>query len=210
MPDVVDVGPSFTTQMVDKGYAETYKPTAWDEIPDNLKDPNGQWVAAYYGVLSIASNTTLVKNPPKTFADLKKPEYKGQVTINGDPREAGAAFAAVMAASLANGGVVRRHHAGHPVLRRPEEGGQPPADRRHRRQRCCRATTPIALDWTYNFPALQTALADAGFAMQVTVPSRRRVRRLLRAVGRHARASTRAPHGCGSSTSSATTARSAT
>ena len=30
---------------------------------------------------------------------------------------------------------------------------------------------PIALDWTYNFPALQTALADAGFAMQVVVPT---------------------------------------
>ena len=29
MPDVVDVGPSFTTQMVDQGYAEMYKPTVW-------------------------------------------------------------------------------------------------------------------------------------------------------------------------------------
>ena len=104
MPDSVDVGPSFTAQMVDQGYAETYKPTTWSQIPDNLKDPNGNWVAAYYGVMSIASNTTLVKNPPKTWADLKNPEYKGQVALNGDPREAGAAFAAVMAASLANGG----------------------------------------------------------------------------------------------------------
>ena len=49
----------------------------------------------------IATNTTLVTNAPTTFADLEKPEYKGQVTLNGDPREAGAAFAAVMAASLA-------------------------------------------------------------------------------------------------------------
>ncbi len=79
MPEVVDVGPSFTSQMVTDGYAETYKPTVWDQIPDNLKDPNGKWVAAYYGVMSIASNTTLVKNPPLTWADLKKPEYKGQV-----------------------------------------------------------------------------------------------------------------------------------
>ena len=47
MPEVVDVGPSFTTQMIDEGFAEVYKPTVWDEIPDNLKDPNGQWVGAY-------------------------------------------------------------------------------------------------------------------------------------------------------------------
>src|SRR6476469_320868 len=33
MPEVVDVGPSFTSQMVTDGYAETYKPTVWDQIP---------------------------------------------------------------------------------------------------------------------------------------------------------------------------------
>ena len=54
--------------------------------------------------MAISTNTTIVENAPKTFADLKKPEYEGLVALNGDPREAGAAFAAVMAASIANGG----------------------------------------------------------------------------------------------------------
>ena len=45
---------------------------------------------------------------------------------------------------------------------------------------------PIALDWTYNFPGLQKQLADAGFTMQVDRAHRRRLRRLLRAGGRHA------------------------
>jgi putative spermidine/putrescine transport system substrate-binding protein len=170
MPEVVDVGPSFTTEMVDKGYAETYKPTVWDEIPDNLKDPNGQWVAAYYGVLSIASNTTLVKNPPQTFADLKKPEYKGQVTINGDPREAGAAFAAVMAASLANGGSFDDIMPGIQFFADLKKAGNlQQIDVTE--ASVLSGDVPIALDWTYNFPALQTALQDAGFAMQVVVPS---------------------------------------
>jgi putative spermidine/putrescine transport system substrate-binding protein len=170
MPEVVDVGPSFTSQMIDKGYAETYKPTVWDEIPDNLKDPDGKWVAAYYGVLSIASNTTLVKNPPQTFADLKKPEYKGQVTINGDPREAGAAFAAVMAASLANGGSFDDIMPGIQFFADLKKAGNlQQIDVTE--AAVLSGDVPIALDWTYNFPALQTALQDAGFAMQVVVPS---------------------------------------
>ena len=170
MPEVVDVGPSFTTQMIDQGFAETYKPTVWDEIPDNLKDPNGQWVGAYYGVLSIASNTTLVKNPPQTWADLKKPDYKGQVTINGDPREAGAAFAAVMAASLANGGSFDDIMPGIQFFADLKKAGNL-QQLDVTEAAVLSGDVPIALDWTYNFPALQTALADAGFAMQVVVPS---------------------------------------
>ena len=45
-----------------------------------------------------------MKDPPTTFAELKDPQYKGQVALNGDPRKAGAGFAAVVAAALANGG----------------------------------------------------------------------------------------------------------
>ncbi len=170
MPEVVDVGPSFTTQMIDEGFAETYKPTVWDEIPDNLKDPNGQWVGAYYGVISIASNTTLVQNPPQTWADLKKPEYKGQVTINGDPREAGAAFAAVMAASLANGGSFDDIMPGIQFMADLKKAGNL-QQLDVTEAAVISGDVPIALDWTYNFPSLQTALADAGFAMQVVVPS---------------------------------------
>jgi putative spermidine/putrescine transport system substrate-binding protein len=170
MPDAVDVGPSFTSQMVTDGYAETYKPTTWDQIPDNLKDPNGKWVAAYYGVMSMASNTTLVKNPPTTWADLKKPEYKGQVTLNGDPREAGAAFAAVMAASIANGGSFDDIMPGIQFFSDLKKAGNlqqvdvTPA-------LVLSGDVPIALDWTYNFPGLQKQLADAGFEMKVNVPT---------------------------------------
>jgi putative spermidine/putrescine transport system substrate-binding protein len=86
MPDTIDVGPPFAIQAKDEGLWEPYKASTWDEVPDALKDPDGNWVGAYYGIMAIGTNTTLVKNAPKTFADLKKPEYKGQVALNGDPR----------------------------------------------------------------------------------------------------------------------------
>ena len=170
MPELVDVGASFTKQMIDEGYADVYKPTTWDQIPDALKDPAGHWVASYYGVMSIATNTTLVPDAPKTFKDLEDPKYKGQVTLNGDPREAGAAFAAVMAASLANGGSFDNITPGIEYFGKLKASGNLQA------VDVTQATllsgeVPIALDWTYNFPAIKPLMKDAGFDMQVTVPS---------------------------------------
>ncbi|QTE28167.1 ABC transporter substrate-binding protein [Pengzhenrongella sicca] len=170
MPEVVDVGASFTQQMIDEGYAEVYKPTVWDDIPDALKDPEGHWVASYYGVMSIATNTTLVADPPTSFADLEDPKYAGQVTLNGDPREAGAAFAAVMAASLANGGSFDDILPGIEYFAGLKESGNLQA------VDVSQATllsgeVPIALDWTYNFPAIEPLMTDAGFDLEVTVPS---------------------------------------
>ena len=58
----------------------------------------------YGGFISIGCNAKLVATCPKTLADLAKPEYKGQVALNGDPTQAAAAFAGVWAGALANGG----------------------------------------------------------------------------------------------------------
>ena len=170
MPESVDVGPSFTTQMIEAGYAEAFKPTVWDEIPASLKDADGYWVGAYYGLMGIGTNTTLVPNAPKTFADLLKPEYKGMVTLNGDPREAGAAFAAVMAASLANGGSFDDIMPGIEYFANLKELGNlntvdiTPAT-------LLSGEVSIALDWTYNFPYITPQLEEAGFDFAVNVPS---------------------------------------
>ncbi len=84
-PDVVDVGLSFGPDMVTQGLLQPYKVSTWDEIPDSVKDPAGNWYGDYYGVLSFETNTAVVANPPKDWSDLLKPEYKGQVALAGDP-----------------------------------------------------------------------------------------------------------------------------
>lgn len=170
MPEAVDIGPSFTQQMIDDGYAEVFRPTVWDEIPDALKDPDGHWVAAYYGVMSIATNTTLVPEAPTSFADLKDPAYNGMVTLNGDPREAGAAFAGVMAASLANGGSFDDIMPGIEYFAELKESGNLQSID-VTEAALLSGEVPIALDWTYNFPAIVPAMQDAGFSLQVTVPT---------------------------------------
>jgi len=103
-PDVVDVGPAFAIQgTTDKQFA-AYKPSTWASVPASAKDKDGYWVGNYFGVVSFGVNRNIVKNVPKSWADLMKPEYKGQVALNGNPLSAAAAFSAVWSAALANGG----------------------------------------------------------------------------------------------------------
>jgi putative spermidine/putrescine transport system substrate-binding protein len=120
--------------------------------------------------MAIASNPELVKTVPRTWADLKKPDYKGQVTLNGDPREAGAAFAAVMAASLANGGSFDDIMPGIRYFAELKKNGNlqvvdvTPAA-------ILSGEVPIAIDWTYNFPGLKPELDKVGFELEVVVPA---------------------------------------
>ena len=76
----------------------------WADIPDALKDSGGLWFSDYGGYISIGCNATKVKICPTTIKELDNPAYKGQVALNGDPTSANAAFEAVWAAALANGG----------------------------------------------------------------------------------------------------------
>ena len=103
-PDVLDLGQSFAIQASKDGLLAPYKVATFDQIPAAAKDATGTWFSDYGGYVSIGYDPAKVPNPPTSFADLLKPEYKNMVAINGNPTEAGAAFAAVYAAALANKG----------------------------------------------------------------------------------------------------------
>ncbi|MGW7102171.1 ABC transporter substrate-binding protein [Streptomyces sp. NPDC054838] len=103
-PDVVDVGDSFAQSAARQGLLAPYEVAAYDQIPGNQKDPGARWYDNYGGYVSIGCDARRVKTCPSTFADLRKPEYKGQVALDGDPTNSGSAFAGVYAAALANGG----------------------------------------------------------------------------------------------------------
>jgi len=103
-PDVLDMGTAFAVKGAQSGVLAPYKVASWDNIPADAKDANGQWFADYGGYVAIGYDSAKVKTPPTSFADLLKPEYKNQVAINGNPTQASAAFSAVFASALANGG----------------------------------------------------------------------------------------------------------
>jgi len=170
MPDSVDVSPAIASSMVAQGLFEPYVPTVIDEIPEDLQGPDNNWYGSYYGIMAISTNTTIVPNAPKTFADLAKPEYEGLVALNGDPREAGAAFAAVMAASLANGGSADDIMPGIEFFAGLKTSGNlgtadvTPAT-------VLSGETPIAIDWSYNVPGLRAQIEDAGFTYETNFPA---------------------------------------
>ncbi|MFM7125956.1 MAG: ABC transporter substrate-binding protein, partial [Actinomycetota bacterium] len=170
MPDNVDVSPAIAQEMVARGLFEPYVLTTDAEIPAGLKDPDNNWAAAYYGIMAITTNTTIVATAPKTFADLKKPEYRGLVNLNGDPREAGAAFAGVMAAAIANGGSADDIMPGIEFFAELKAlgnlGGTDVT-----KETVLSGETPIAIDWSYNVPGLRSQLEEAGLTVEVNFPS---------------------------------------
>ena len=99
--DIGDVGHAFGPIAVQKGVVQPYKPSTWDQVPDWAKDKDGNWLLAYTGTISFIVNNQLVKEPPKSWADLLKGKYK--VTL-GDVGVASQANSGVLAAAFALGG----------------------------------------------------------------------------------------------------------
>ncbi|MBW0118066.1 ABC transporter substrate-binding protein [Pseudonocardia abyssalis] len=166
-PDVLDLGQSFANSNVD--LFAPYQVQTWDSIPEGNKAADGAWVNDYGGFVSIGCNAGLVATCPQTFADLTKPEYAGQVALNGDPTSSASAFAGVWAAALAGGGSLdditpgltffgQLADSGNLLLVDPTpatiESGQ----------------TPIVLDWDY-LNLTQADKVAASFEWQVAVPS---------------------------------------
>ncbi|MGD9703587.1 MAG: ABC transporter substrate-binding protein [Acidimicrobiia bacterium] len=170
MPDSVDVSPAIAQAMVDEGLFEPYVPTVIDDVPEGLIDADNNWTAAYYGIMSFLTNTTIVDNAPATFADLKKPEYEGLVALNGDPRESGAAFAAVMAASFANGGSADDIMPGIEFFAELKTSGNLGASDVTSASMLS-GETPIAIDWSYNLPGLKAELEEAGLTVETAFPT---------------------------------------
>jgi putative spermidine/putrescine transport system substrate-binding protein len=103
-PDVIDVGYGFGPQLIAEKLVQPYKVSTWDSIPVDSKDPDGYWYGDYYGVMAFEVNKDVVANVPQDWADLLKPEYKGQFALAGDPRASAQAQMSVYAAALYNGG----------------------------------------------------------------------------------------------------------
>ena len=100
-PDVFDLGLTVALQSTD--YFAPYQVQTWDDIPDALKHPEGLFVGDYGGYMSVGYDSSRFP-APESIDDLLGGDYRGAVALNGDPTQAGAAFAAVGLATVQTGG----------------------------------------------------------------------------------------------------------
>jgi len=157
-PDVIDVGLKFGPEAVASGLVTPYKVTTWDSIPDSVKDKDGYWYGDYYGALAFEVNTDIIKNVPRDWADLLKPEYKGKFALAGDPRISNQAFLTVLAASLANGGTVDNLTPGLEYFAKMNKAGNL-VPLIAVTGTVASGETPITIEWDYNALANRDTLA---------------------------------------------------
>ncbi|WP_165069349.1 ABC transporter substrate-binding protein [Marisediminicola senii] len=146
-PDVFDLGTAVALDSLD--YFAPYQVENWDEIPDENKESTGLWVNDYTGSMSIGYNSNEV-DEPESLDDLLAEEYRGKVAINGDPTQAGAAFAAVgLAAAQENDGSLDDFQPGIDYFAELNAAGNfLPLDPTE--ATIASGETPVVFDWSYN------------------------------------------------------------
>src|SRR6202521_3997689 len=150
-PDVIDVGLSFGPSAKTDGLIQAYKVSTWDTIPDSAKDADGAWYGDYYGVLSFAVNTDIIKKSPTDWGDLTGADYKNGVALAGDPRASNQAIQGVYAAGLsaAGGDAAKAPAAGLKLFADLNKAGNfvPVIGKS---ASLAQGSTPLVIAWDYN------------------------------------------------------------
>lgn len=88
-----------------KDLVAPFKPLNFDKLPQVFRDPDGRWFTVHSLNIAFLVNRKLVKEVPRRWSDLLKPEYRNAV-VYLDPRSTGQGQVDVFAAAYAMGGSV--------------------------------------------------------------------------------------------------------
>ncbi|MFC9582570.1 ABC transporter substrate-binding protein [Streptomyces yangpuensis] len=168
-PDVLDLGTSFAVSGAQQGLFAPYKVASYGDIPSAQRDDQARWYNDYGGYISIGCDASRVKNCPTTFKDLLKPEYKGQVALNGNPTKSGSAFGGVYAAALAGGGSLDDIQPGIDFFGQLKKNGNyTPVESTPATVE--KGETPISIDWDYLNAGYADQFKGKGVDWKVAVP----------------------------------------
>ena len=166
--DIGDVGITFGNVAIARDVVQAHKGPTWSEIPDWAKDKDGLWTGEYVGTIAFLVNTKLVKEVPKSWADLLKPEYKGAV-VTGDVLKAAQSQAAILAAAFANGGDENNLKPGIDYFAKLAKAGNlKPSDNIFSIFQ--KGEVPVGILWDFNALGYRSRLADKE-NYQVVIPT---------------------------------------
>ncbi|WP_416261030.1 ABC transporter substrate-binding protein [Gibbsiella quercinecans] len=148
--DVVYLGVTFGIQAAKSDVLASYQPAGWDQIPADMKDPAGKWVALHSGTIGFMVNVDALNGAPvpQSWDDLLKPEYKGMVGYL-DPASAFVGYAAAVAANLAKGGTLDDFTPGINYFKQLIKN-QPIVPKQTAYARVLSGEIPILLDYDFN------------------------------------------------------------
>lgn len=167
--DYLDTGMSFADSADSEGLLAEYEPEVAAEIPADMKSENNTWYNHLGGNMAIGCDAAAVDNCPESFADLKKPEYEGQIALSGDPTTGESPFMAVYAAALANGGSLDDIQPGIDFFSELSDSGNLIAVSGNEGT-IETGETPIVINWDYLLAPMAESLADAGVDLQIVAP----------------------------------------
>ncbi|MFF4763758.1 ABC transporter substrate-binding protein [Streptomyces sp. NPDC001292] len=169
-PDVVDLGQSFALSAAQQGLLAPYRVAAFDDIPATQRDTRARWYNDYGGYVSIGCDAKRVKECPQSFADLLKPQYKGQVAMNGNPTKSASAFGGVFAAALANQGSFDDIQPGLDFFAKLKKAGNyNPVESTPATVE--KGETPISIDWDYLNAGYADEFRSKGVDWKVVIPT---------------------------------------
>ncbi|GLQ06863.1 ABC transporter substrate-binding protein [Sneathiella chinensis] len=164
--DVAYYGVSFGIQATEKGVVSAYKPAHFDEIPEGLKDPEGNWFTIHSGTLGFFVNVDALggKPVPSSWADLLKPDYKGMVGYL-DPSSAFVGYAGAVAINRAMGGTLDDFTPGIDYFKKLAEN-DPIVPKQTAYARVLSGEIPILLDYDFNaYRAMYKDQINAAFVI---------------------------------------------
>ena len=167
--DYLDTGTSFAQDAADEGLLSAYVPVNAAEIQGDKKASDNTWHNHLGGNMAIGCDASAVKECPKDWKDLLKPEYKGKIAISGDPTSGEAGFMTVLAAALGNGGALDNIQPGIDFFKEMKQKGNflpvaASAGTIETRE------TPVVIQWDYLLVPIQKDLKKSGVDLKIHLP----------------------------------------
>jgi putative spermidine/putrescine transport system substrate-binding protein len=164
--DVAYTGIAFAGQLVEAGVLQSYVPEGAEEVPEDLRDPDGHWTAVHTGTIAFIVNEDHLDGAPvpSTWEDLLDPAYEGKVGYL-DPTQAAVGYSVATAVNHALGGDLSDWRPGLDYLAELKDNGAS-TSAQTATAKVAQGEIPILIDTDFNGYKLR----DEGANVSVVIP----------------------------------------